>query len=43
MPHRDNMLLLDEVIREELEKVRRRLENPAYRIAAAVVPKIMKY
>ena len=30
-------------IREELEKVRRRLENPAYRIAAAVVPKIMKY
>ena len=30
-------------IREELARVRKRLENPAYRIAAAVVPKILKY
>ena len=30
-------------IRDELAKVRRRLENPAYKIAAAVTPKIMKY
>ena len=30
-------------IREELAKVRRRLENPAYKIAAAVVPRILKY
>ena len=30
-------------IRDELAKVRRRLENPAYKIAAAVAPKIMKY
>jgi len=30
-------------IREELAKVRRRLENPAYKIAAAVTSKIMKY
>ena len=30
-------------IREELARVRKRLENPAYKIAAAVVPKILKY
>ena len=30
-------------IREELAKVRRRLENPAYKVAAAVVPRILKY
>ena len=30
-------------IREELAKVRRRLENPAYKVAAAVAPKILKY
>ena len=30
-------------IRDELDKVKRRLENPAYKIAAAVVPKVMKY
>ena len=30
-------------IRDELDNVKRRLENPAYHIAAAVVPKIMKY
>ena len=32
-----------EMIREELANVRRRLENPAYKIAAAVAPKILKY
>ena len=30
-------------IREYLDKVRRRLENPAYKIAAAVAPKLFKY
>ena len=30
-------------IREALEKVKRRLENPAYKIAAAVVPKLFRY
>ena len=30
-------------IREELQKVRGRLENPVYKIAAAVAPKILKY
>ena len=30
-------------IREELDKVRRRFETPLYRLAAAIVPKIMKY
>lgn len=30
-------------IRDELERVRKRLENPVYIIAAAVVPKILKY
>ena len=30
-------------IREKLDEVRRRLENPVYRIAAKVVPKILKY
>ena len=30
-------------IREELAKVRKRLENPAYKVAAAVVPKILRY
>ena len=30
-------------IREELDKVKRRLENPAYKIAAAVAPKLFKY
>ena len=30
-------------IRQELDRVKRRLENPAYKLAAAVVPKILKY
>ena len=30
-------------IRQELANVRRRLENPAFKIAAAVVPRLMKY
>ena len=30
-------------IREALDKVRKRLENPAYKIAAAVLPRFMKY
>ena len=30
-------------IREELARVRKRLENPAFKIAAAVVPKVLKY
>lgn len=30
-------------IREELANVRRRLENPAFKIAAAVVPRVLKY
>ena len=30
-------------IRDMLDKVKKRLENPAYKIAAAVVPKILKY
>ena len=30
-------------IREHLDAVRRRLENPAYKIAAAVAPKFMRY
>ena len=30
-------------IRDMLDKVKKRLENPAYKIAAAVAPKIMKY
>ena len=30
-------------IREELDRVKRRLENPVYRVAARVAPKIMKY
>ena len=30
-------------IREELDRVKRRLENPAFHIAAAVAPKLLKY
>ena len=30
-------------IRAELDKVKRRLENPAYKVAAAVAPKLFKY
>ena len=30
-------------IREALDRVRRRLENPAYKLAAAVAPRIMRY
>ncbi|MBR2098811.1 MAG: 4Fe-4S dicluster domain-containing protein, partial [Firmicutes bacterium] len=30
-------------IRDQLDRVKRRLETPVYRIAAAVAPKIMKY